>query len=72
MVVFMSTAYEAQIVAFLRQSDVIDKINQRYRRGVKPSLAEAIEDIQQNGLPGLERIQLTGGTAAYELGLILR
>ena len=65
-------AYEAQIVAFLCQSDVVDKINQRYRRGVKPNLAEAIDDIKQNGIPGLERIQLAGGTAAYELGLILR
>ncbi len=70
--VHLSIAYEMHIVAFLRQPNVADKINQRYRRGVKPSLQEAIDDIRQNGVPGLERIQLAGGTAAYELGLILR
>ena len=60
------------MVAFFKQPDVIDKISQRYERGVRPRLREAIEDIRQNGFPALERVQLSGGAAAVELTLILR
>lgn len=33
---------------------------------------EIIEDIRLNGIPALERIQLSGSVAAYELALVLR
>ena len=72
LVLCFSLAYEFQLVAFFRQPDVIDKINRRYRRGVRPQLKEALDDIKANGISGLERVQLAGGTAAYELTLILR
>ena len=72
LVLCFSAAYEFQLVAFFRQPDVIDKINRRYRRGVRPQLREALDDIKANGISGLERVQLSGGTAAYELALILR
>ena len=59
-------------MAFFRQPDVIDKISQRYERGVRPRLREAIEDIRTNGYSALERVQLSGGSAAVELTVILR
>lgn len=60
------------MVAFFQQSNVIDIINARYRRGVRPQMREVIQDIRQNGVSALERVQLSGSGLALELTLILR
>lgn len=60
------------MVAFFQQSNVIDIINERYRRGVRPQMREVIQDIRQNGVSALERVQLSGSGLALELTLILR
>lgn len=65
-------AYEDQVVAFFRQPDVIEQINSRYQRGVKPQFRNIIEEINLLGISALERIQMSGSIAAYELALVLR
>lgn len=60
------------MVTFFQQSDVVDIINARYRRGVRPQMKEVIQDIRRNGVSALERVQLSGSGLALELTLILR
>ena len=69
---FVPLAYEDQMVAFFRQPNVFDLISRRHSRGVRPQLRQAIEEIRQNGISALERIQLSGGSTAVELTIILR
>ncbi len=66
------TAYQTQVVAFFRRPDVVDVINDRYQRGVRPQFRNIIEEVRLLGVPALERIQLSGSIAAYELALVLR
>ena len=68
----LSLAYEDQIVAFFRQPNVLEKISQKYARGIRPQLREVVEDIRQNGIQAVERAQLSGRVVAYELTIILR
>ena len=66
------TAYQTQVVAFFRRADVVDVINGRYQRGVRPQFRNIIEEVRLLGVPALERIQVSGSIAAYELALVLR
>ncbi len=59
-------------MAFFRKPDVVDIINSRYQRGVRIQFRNIIEEIRLLGIPALERIQLSGSIAAYELALVLR
>lgn len=70
--ILLMIAYEDQVVAFFRQPDVIEQINSRYQRGVKPQFRNIIEEINLLGISALERIQMSGSIAAYELALVLR
>ena len=65
------TAYEEQVVTFFRQPDVHVQISQRYHRGVRPQLQDMIQGIRMEGTTVLERIQMAGTIATYELALVL-
>ena len=60
------------MVAFFRQSDVVEQISQRYSRGVRPQFQVVIDAIKTSGTAALNRIQMSGSIATYELALILR
>ena len=60
------------MVAFFRQPDVAEQISQRYSRGVRPQFQAVIDAIKASGTPALERIQMSGSIATYELALVLR
>ena len=59
-------------MAFFRQPDVAEQISQRYARGVRPQFQAVIDAIKNSGAPALERIQMSGSIATYELALVLR
>jgi len=65
-------AYEEQVVAFFRQPNVSDLISSRYHRGVRPQFQAVIDAIKMSGTTALERIQMSGSIATYELALVLR
>ena len=67
-----STAYEEQVVAFFRQADIVAVISGRYRRGVRPQLRDIIAGIRMEGTTALERIQMSGSIATYELAIVLK
>ena len=60
------------MVAFFCQPTVTDLITQRYSRGIRPPLQSMIDAIRINGTMALERIQMSGSVATYELALVLR
>ncbi len=66
------SVYEDQVVAFFRQRDVAEQIVQRYQRGVRPQFQAVIDAIRTSGTPALERIQMSGSIATYELALVMR
>ena len=66
------TAYEEQVVAFFHQQDIVAIISGRYQRGVRPQLRDIIACIRMEGTTALERIQMSGNIAAYELAIVLR
>ena len=68
----VSAAYEEQVVAFFRQPDITSIISNRYRRGVRPQLRDIIGGIRMEGTTALERIQMSGSIATYELAIVLR
>ena len=68
----VSAAYEEQVVAFFRQPDITSIISSRYRRGVRPQLRDIIGGIRMEGTTALERIQMSGSIATYELAIVLR
>ena len=65
-------AYEEQVVAFFRQADIVAITSERYRRGVRPQLRDIIAGIRMEGTTALERIQMSGSIATYELAIVLR
>lgn len=71
-VILFVTAYEEQVVAFFRQQDIVAIISGRYQRGVRPQLRDIIAGIRMEGTTALERIQMSGSIAAYELAIVLR
>lgn len=60
------------MVAFFRQPDVVEHITQRYACGVRPQFQEVIDTIKMRGTSALERIQMSGSIATYELALVMR
>lgn len=60
------------MVAFFRQSNVNELISQRYQRGVRPQFQAVIDAVKMTGTSALERIQMSGSIATYELALVLR
>lgn len=66
------TAYEEQVVAFFRQPDIVSIISGRYHRGVRPQLRDIIAGVRMEGTTALERIQMSGSIATYELAIVLR
>ena len=71
-IILPRTAYEEQVVAFFRQSDIVAIISGRYHRGVRPQLRDIIAGIRMEGTTALERIQMSGSIATYELAIVLR
>ena len=59
-------------MAFFRQPDIVSIISSRYRRGVRPQLRDIIAGIRMEGTTALERIQMSGSIATYELAIVLR
>ena len=59
-------------MAFFRQADIVAIISGRYHRGVRPQLRDIIACIRMEGTPALERIQMSGSIATYELAIVLR
>ena len=66
------TGYEEQVVTFFRQADIVSIISGRYHRGVRPQLRDIIAAIRMEGTTALERIQMSGSIATYELAIVLR
>ena len=60
------------MVAFFCQADIVAIISGRYRRGVRPQLRDIIAGIRMEGTTALERIQMSGSIATYELAIVLR